>query len=141
MKNREDRKDRIIAFSNSTEEDLDFAINVEDDKLRPLLKEKQQQEASIQALAEEIAKELKDLSTEELLNFNIQSENKKDLQEVIDSIESGELDNNIDALLFNKKLIEKEFDNFKNRKIWVDSEKRHYCFWGQLKDNCRPKWF
>ncbi|NCQ82696.1 hypothetical protein GW750_08140 [bacterium] len=106
MKNREDRKDRIIAFSNSTEEDLDFAINVEDDKLRPLLKEKQQQEASIQALAEEIAKELKDLSTEELLNFNIQSENKKDLQEVIDSIESGELDNNIDALLFNKKLIE-----------------------------------
>lgn len=41
--------------------------------------------------------------------------------------------------LFNKELIEKEFNNFKNRRIWVDSERRHYCFLGQLEDHYRAK--
>lgn len=35
--------------------------------------------------------------------------------------------------LFNKQIIKREFKNFINRKIWVDAEKRHYCFLGQLK--------
>ncbi len=35
--------------------------------------------------------------------------------------------------LFNKKLIRKEFNNFKIHNIWVDSAKRHYCFLGELK--------
>lgn len=35
--------------------------------------------------------------------------------------------------LFNKKLIRKEFNDFKIRDIWVDSEGRHYCFLGELK--------
>lgn len=35
--------------------------------------------------------------------------------------------------LFNKKLIRKEFKDFKILNIWVDSDKRHYCFWGELK--------
>lgn len=34
--------------------------------------------------------------------------------------------------LFNKALIRKEFCNFADKKIWVDSEKRHYCFYGRL---------
>lgn len=32
--------------------------------------------------------------------------------------------------LFNKELIKKEFNNFKISDIWLDSEKRHYCFLG-----------
>lgn len=32
--------------------------------------------------------------------------------------------------LFNKELIKKEFKNFKISDIWLDSEKRHYCFLG-----------
>ena len=32
--------------------------------------------------------------------------------------------------LFNKKLIKKEFKNFKIPKIWVGANGRHYCFWG-----------
>ena len=35
--------------------------------------------------------------------------------------------------LFNKKLIRKEFKNFKNLNIWVNSDKRGYCFFGELK--------
>lgn len=35
--------------------------------------------------------------------------------------------------LFNKELIRKEFKNFKIYNIWVDSERRHYCFLGELK--------
>ena len=35
--------------------------------------------------------------------------------------------------LFNKELIRKEFKNFQILKIWVDSNGRYYCFWGQLK--------
>lgn len=34
--------------------------------------------------------------------------------------------------LFNKELIKKEFKNFKLFDIWVDSNKRHYCFLGEL---------
>ncbi len=34
--------------------------------------------------------------------------------------------------LFNKAIIKKEFKNF-NPRIWVDSEKKHYCFFGELK--------
>lgn len=52
-------------------------------------------------------------------------------------VEGGE--KGLSHYLFNKKLIEKEFKNFKGRRIWVDSEKRHYCFLGQLKDNYGPK--
>lgn len=33
--------------------------------------------------------------------------------------------------LFNKKLIRKEFVGFKIYDIWVDSNKRHYCFLGE----------
>jgi len=35
--------------------------------------------------------------------------------------------------LFNKKLIRKEFKNFKIHDIWVASNKGHYCFLGKLK--------
>jgi ubiquinone/menaquinone biosynthesis C-methylase UbiE len=35
--------------------------------------------------------------------------------------------------LFNKKLIRKEFKDFKNLNIWLDSERRHYCLSGELK--------
>lgn len=35
--------------------------------------------------------------------------------------------------LFNKKLIKKEFKNFKIYDIWVDSKKRHYCLLAELK--------
>jgi len=35
--------------------------------------------------------------------------------------------------LFNKKLLRKEFKNFKIYDIWVDSLKRHYCLLGRLK--------
>ena len=35
--------------------------------------------------------------------------------------------------LFNKKLIRKEFKDFKIYDIWVDSIGRHYCFLGELK--------
>ena len=35
--------------------------------------------------------------------------------------------------LFNKELIRKEFKNFKIKDIWTDSNKRHYCFLGELK--------
>lgn len=35
--------------------------------------------------------------------------------------------------LFNKELIRKEFKNFKILNIWIDSNKRHYCFLGELK--------
>jgi ubiquinone/menaquinone biosynthesis C-methylase UbiE len=35
--------------------------------------------------------------------------------------------------LFNKKLIRKEFKDFKILNIWVNSDKRHYCFLGELK--------
>ena len=35
--------------------------------------------------------------------------------------------------LFNKKLIRKEFKDFKIYDIWVSSDKRHYCFLGELK--------
>jgi ubiquinone/menaquinone biosynthesis C-methylase UbiE len=41
--------------------------------------------------------------------------------------------------LFNKKSIRKEFKNFKINNIWVDSEKRHYCFLGELKKNQKSK--
>jgi ubiquinone/menaquinone biosynthesis C-methylase UbiE len=34
---------------------------------------------------------------------------------------------------FNKKLLRKEFKNFKIYDIWVDSEKRHYCLLAELK--------
>lgn len=35
--------------------------------------------------------------------------------------------------LFNKELIRQEFKNFKIYDIWMDSNKRHYCFLGELK--------
>ena len=35
--------------------------------------------------------------------------------------------------LFNKKLIRKEFKNFKIHDIWIDSVYRHYCFLGELR--------
>ncbi len=35
--------------------------------------------------------------------------------------------------LFNKKLLRKEFKNFKIHDIWVDSDRRHYCLLGELK--------
>lgn len=35
--------------------------------------------------------------------------------------------------LFNKKLLKKEFRNFKIYDIWVESDKRHYCLLGELK--------
>lgn len=35
--------------------------------------------------------------------------------------------------LFNKESIRKEFKNFKIHEIWVDSDRRHYCFLGELK--------
>lgn len=35
--------------------------------------------------------------------------------------------------MFNRKEIRKEFNNFKIHSIWVDSNKRHYCFLGELK--------
>jgi ubiquinone/menaquinone biosynthesis C-methylase UbiE len=35
--------------------------------------------------------------------------------------------------LFNKELIRKEFKDFQIPRIWVDSERRHYCFLGELK--------
>jgi SAM-dependent methyltransferase len=35
--------------------------------------------------------------------------------------------------LFNKKLLRKEFKNFKIFKIWVESHKRHYCLLAQSK--------
>ncbi len=35
--------------------------------------------------------------------------------------------------LFNKKLIRKEFKSFKILNIWVNSNKRRYCFLGELK--------
>lgn len=34
---------------------------------------------------------------------------------------------------FNKKLLRKEFNNFKIYDIWVDSKKRHYCLLAELK--------
>jgi ubiquinone/menaquinone biosynthesis C-methylase UbiE len=46
-------------------------------------------------------------------------------------IEGGEI--GLVHYLFNKELIRKEFKNFRIPKIWVDSNGRHYCFWGQLK--------
>jgi len=36
--------------------------------------------------------------------------------------------------LFNKELIRKEFENFKIHNIWVDSNRRYYCFLGELKN-------
>lgn len=36
--------------------------------------------------------------------------------------------------LFNRNLIKKEFHNFKIHDIWVDSDRRHYCFQGELKE-------
>ena len=35
--------------------------------------------------------------------------------------------------LFNKELLRKEFKNFKIYDLWVNSDKKHYCFLGQLK--------
>lgn len=40
---------------------------------------------------------------------------------------------NLPHYLFNKSLITKEFTNFKNKKIWVEDNKRHYCLLGELK--------
>ena len=37
--------------------------------------------------------------------------------------------------LFNKRLIRKEFNNFKINNIWTDSNKRHHCFIGKLKND------
>lgn len=45
-----------------------------------------------------------------------------------DSAEKGLL-----HYLFNKRLIRKEFNNFKINNIWVDSNRMHYCFLGKLK--------
>lgn len=55
---------------------------------------------------------------------------------VIDSrtyvpIEGGE--KGLIHFLFNKKLIRKEFKSFKILEIWVSSDKKHYCFLGELK--------
>lgn len=36
--------------------------------------------------------------------------------------------------LFNKDSIRKEFKDFKDLDIWVNSDKRHYCFTGELKN-------
>jgi SAM-dependent methyltransferase len=47
-------------------------------------------------------------------------------------IEGGE--KGLPHYLFNKKLIRKEFKNFKINNIWVESEGRHYCFLGALKE-------
>ncbi|OGD56839.1 hypothetical protein A2V71_01010 [Candidatus Berkelbacteria bacterium RBG_13_40_8] len=44
--------------------------------------------------------------------------------------EGGE--KNLPHFLFNKELIRKEFKNFK-ADIWLDSDRRHYCFLGELK--------
>jgi len=46
-------------------------------------------------------------------------------------IEGGE--KGLTHYLFNKELIRKEFKNFKIHDIWVDTNKRHYCFLGELK--------
>jgi len=35
--------------------------------------------------------------------------------------------------LFNKKLLRREFKNFKIHNIWISSNKRHYCLLGELK--------
>lgn len=35
---------------------------------------------------------------------------------------------------FNKKLLRKEFKNFKINRIWIDSIRSHYCFLGKLKN-------
>lgn len=40
--------------------------------------------------------------------------------------------------LFNKELIRKEFNHFKIYTIWIDSNGRHYCFWGELRSILRP---
>ena len=61
---------------------------------------------------------------------------QKSRYQVIDSrtyvpIEGGE--RGLIHYLFNRKLIKREFKNFKIPNIWVDSNGRHYCFWGQLK--------
>ena len=46
-------------------------------------------------------------------------------------IEGGE--KGLPHYLFNKELIRKEFKNFKIHDIWIDSDRRHYCFLGELK--------
>lgn len=46
-------------------------------------------------------------------------------------IEGGEKE--LIHYLFNKKLLKKEFKNFKIYDIWVDSNRRHYCLLGELK--------
>ncbi|MFZ5933194.1 MAG: class I SAM-dependent methyltransferase [Patescibacteria group bacterium] len=60
---------------------------------------------------------------------------QKSRYQVIDSRTYVPLDGpekGLKHFLFNKSLIRKEFKNFKLN-IWVDSEKRHYCFSGELK--------
>lgn len=46
-------------------------------------------------------------------------------------IEGGE--KGLPHYLFDKKQINKEFCDFKNSKIWISQDKRHYCFIGKLK--------
>ena len=63
---------------------------------------------------------------------------QKSRYQVIDSrtyvpIEGGE--KGLIHYLFNRKLIKREFKNFKIPNIRVDSNGRHYCFWGQLAKN------
>jgi ubiquinone/menaquinone biosynthesis C-methylase UbiE len=54
-------------------------------------------------------------------------------------IEGGE--KGLPHYLFNEKLLRKEFKNFKNDKIWVTSDKRHYGFLAELKKNRKDKQF
>lgn len=46
-------------------------------------------------------------------------------------IEGGE--KGLAHYLFNRKLLKKEFKNFKIIDIWVDTDKRHYCLLGSMK--------
>jgi ubiquinone/menaquinone biosynthesis C-methylase UbiE len=40
---------------------------------------------------------------------------------------------NLKHYLFNKKILRKEFKNFRINDLWVESNKRHYCLLGELK--------
>lgn len=43
--------------------------------------------------------------------------------------------------LFNKRLIRKEFKNFRIHDLWVDSRDAYYCFLGELRENPQEKSF
>ncbi len=69
--------------------------------------------------------------------ITIEEYNKRSIKyKIIDSRTYVPIDGNEKGLihfLFNKKLLKKEFDNFKIHDIWLNSDKRHYCLLGELK--------